>query len=90
MMKFKPVHAMFLFVLAVSCAGTIKSGTKSSNRLLDEFRVDEYRGYVVISKNKRHPNFTDISMYSEEKKRFVFVKIPNWLAEYWEEGDTIR
>ena len=88
-MKFKFIVLIIATFLVILSCGTSK-GLKTSNKLLDEFRVDEYREYVVISIDKEDKKFSNIAMYNYEKKRYVFVKIPNWLAEYWEEGDTIR
>ena len=79
---------MFFVLILFSCRDT--KGLKTSNRLLDEFRVDEYREYVIISINKENNKYSNIAMYNYEKKRYVFVKIPTWLADYWQEGDTIR
>jgi hypothetical protein len=88
-MKYKLLLGILIFfIVAFSCRAS--KGLKTSNKLLDEFRVDEYREYVVISIDKEDKNFSNIAMYNYEKKRYVFVKIPNWLAEYWSEGDTIR
>lgn len=78
-----------VFFLA-NCSGSKVAPNKPSNRLLDEFRVDEYREFVVLSIKKHNSDYSDVAMYNQEKKRYVFVKIPNWLAEYWQEGDTIR
>lgn len=85
-----PKKIFAVCLILTSCGGFSKGGTKASNRLLDEFRVDEYRNYVIISKSKSTSKFTNVSMYCQEKKRYVQVKTPNWLASYWEEGDTIR
>ena len=67
-----------------------KLGNKASNRLLDEFRIDEYRGYTVMGVDKQGSKFRNVSMYNGEKKRYVYVKVPSWLADYWQEGDTIK
>ena len=81
---------LFLIVLIFLNGCSRKSGNKASNRLLDEFRIDEYRGYVVISVDKGGSKYKNVAMYNGEKKRYVYVKIPKWLADYWEEGDTIK
>lgn len=78
----------FLLVMIPSCG--VKPGNKASNKLLDEFRVDEYRGYVVISISKKTDNYCKVAMYNYEKKRYVYVLIPKWLSDYWQEGDTIK
>jgi hypothetical protein len=88
-MKYKILIIFFIFLLiSFSCRDT--KGLKTSNKLLDEFRVDEYREYVIISINEGDKNFSNVSMYNYEKKRYVYVKIPTWLSSYWQEGDTIR
>jgi hypothetical protein len=74
----------------VACSIGKNTGLKSSNRLLDEFRIDEYRGYVVISVEKAGSKFSNVAMYNSEKKRYVYVKIPKWLSDYWQEGDTVK
>lgn len=82
------IYTIIVFIIFFSCRSS--KGLKTSNKLLDEFRVDEYREYVVISIKKEDKNFSNVAMYNYEKKRYVFVKIPNWLSDYWQEGDTIR
>ena len=77
-------------ILSVLIACKSNSGLKASNRLLDEFRIDEYRGYIVISIDKNSAKYRNVSMYNAEKKRYVYVIIPKWLADYWQEGDTIK
>lgn len=84
MMRVSLILLLFFF----GC--TTPRGNKASNKLLDEFRIDEYREYVVISISKKNSNYSNIAMYNYEKKRYVYVSIPNWLSEYWQEGDTIR
>ena len=79
---------LILLVLLTSCTPSVTN--KASNRLLDEFRIDEYRGYTVISVSKHNSKFRNVAMYNTEKKRYVYVKIPKWLADYWQEGDTIK
>lgn len=81
-------RTFLLCILLLSCQNN--KGTKASNKLLDEFRVDEYREYVVISISKKNKDFSNVAMYNYEKKRYVYVCIPTWLSSYWEEGDTIR
>lgn len=88
-MKRKLIFTIFLiFLISFSCQ--TNKGLKTSNKLLDEFRIDEYREYVIISIKKESNKFAKIAMYNYEKKRYVFVKIPVWLSDYWQEGDTIR
>jgi len=90
-MKNHIIMSLFLGVFFLAnCSGTKMPPQRPSNRLLDEFRVDEYREFVVLSIKKHNSDYSDVAMYNQEKKRYVFVKIPNWLAEYWQEGDTIR
>lgn len=84
----KYFYILYFCCVLISCSSKVSN--KSSNRLLDEFRVDEYRGYTIVSIEKRNANFRDVSMYSFEKKRYVHVKIPKWLADYWQKGDTIK
>lgn len=74
--------------MQISCSTS--KGLKSSNRLLDEFRIDEYRQYVVISISKKNSKYSNVAMYNPEKKRYVYVCIPKWLSDYWQEGDTIK
>lgn len=81
-------YALLLLILLNSCAP--KLGNKASNRLLDEFRIDEYRGYTVMAVEKNNSKFRNVSMYNGERKRYVYVKVPKWLADYWQEGDTIK
>lgn len=81
-------YALLVLILLGGCAP--KSGIKTSNRLLDEFRIDEYRGYVVLSISKNNSKYRNVSMYNGERKRYVYVKTPKWLADYWQEGDTIK
>ena len=79
---------MLLMIGMMSCKPSFSP--KASNRLLDEFRIDEYRGYIVLAIDKNSSKFRNVSMYNYEKKRYVYVKIPKWLADYWQEGDTIK
>lgn len=81
-------YALLVLILLGGCAP--KLGNKASNRLLDEFRIDEYRGYTVMGVEKHSSKFRNVSMYNPEKKRYVYVKVPSWLADYWQEGDTIK
>lgn len=81
-------YALLVLILLGGCAP--KLGNKASNRLLDEFRIDEYRGYTVMAVEKNNSKFRNVSMYNGEKKRYVYVKVPKWLADYWQEGDTIK
>lgn len=90
MTRFNRKNIFFLVLFITSCGVFTKVSNKSSNRLLDEFRVDEYRNFVIISKDEKSSRFTNVSMYSEEKRRYVNVKVPNWLSSYWEVGDTIK
>lgn len=88
-MNLKIFTGLFIiFILSFCCQSN--KGLKTSNKLLDEFRIDEYREYVIISIQKENEKFARIAMYNFEKKRYVFVKIPVWLSDYWQEGDTIR
>lgn len=78
-----------LFIILFCSCSVNRVNNKTSIRLLDEFRVDEYRGYVVTSM-KPDGKWTNCAVYSEEKKRFCYIRIPSWLAGYYQEGDTIR
>lgn len=84
----KRSYVLLLLILLSACSP--KLGNKASNRLLDEFRIDEYKGYTVISVNKHNSKYRNVAMYNSERKRYVYVKIPKWLADYWQEGDTIK
>lgn len=75
-------------MLLFSCTSN-KVANKTSIRLLDEFRVDEYRGYVVNTINTKG-KWSNVSIYSFEKKRHCLVKIPSWLSSYYNPGDTIK
>jgi len=75
-------------LIIVSCTSN-KVATKTSIKLLDEFRVDEYRGYVVTSVDTKG-RWSNVSLYSFERKRHCLVKIPSWLSSYYNQGDTVK
>lgn len=87
-MKTKLCIAVIIVLTQMSCASN--KGLKSSNKLLDEFRIDEYRQYVIISISKKNKKYSNVAMYNAEKKRYAYVCIPKWLSDYWQEGDTIK
>ena len=89
-MKYIIFSIYFGITAFILIACSPKLSNKASNRLLDEFRIDEYRGYTVMGVAKSNSKFRNVSMYNSEKKRYVYVKVPSWLADYWQEGDTIK